>query len=536
MLLVFFISACGQEEVSTAYDAAGVATSGGTLVSASIGEPANLVPFLAGDSASSAIGGLIYNSLLKYDKNLNLVGDLAEKWDVAPDNLAITFTLKQGVVFADGTPLTSADVLATFNVLIDPNTRTPYAGDYQKVVEASAPTPHTFKVTYDAPFAPALASWAGLIVLPKHIIDQTEDFNETTLKETPLGSGPYALTQWRRGQDISVTARPEYFAGAAPIKVRRTRLIPDQDTQFLELKNKAIDTMGLTPVQYTRLTGKPNFTNHFAKYAYLGNGYTYLGFNLQREIFKDVRVRQALSYATPREQIVRGLLHGEGLPIASVFKPGTWAHNNNLKPWPYDVAKARKLLAEAGWEDRNDDGILDKDGQPFRFTLVTNQGNALRGQTAVVLQQEFAKIGVEMTIRVQEWSTFLENTIRPRNFDAYILGWSLSAEPDPYDIWHSSKTKPAEFNIVSFNNKRADELMEKARSTFNQAERKKYLDEFQEIIHAEQPYLFLYAPNSLVAMHKRIKGVEAAPAGLGHNTEEWYIPAQQRLYHNRLQQ
>ena len=405
--LVFFLTACGEHtDEAGRYDAVGVAETGGILMNASIGEPANLVPFLAADSASSAIAGLIYQSLLKYDKDLNLVGDVAERWVVSPDNKTITFTLKEELTFADGTPLTSADVLATFNVLTDPNTRTPYSGDYLMVETARAPDARTFVVIYPEPFAPALASWASLLILPKHIIDQTPDFNETSLKDTPLGSGPYQLEQWRRGQDITLTANPN--AAEPPfITTRRTRLIPDQDTQFLELKNRTIDTMSLTPIQFTRQTDGADFSDHFAKYHYLGNGYTYLGFNLNRPLFQDKRVRHALSFATPRDAIVTGLLHGQGVPIAGVFKPGTWAYNENLEPWPYDPNRARQLLYTAGWRDTDGDDVLEKDGQPFEFTVVTNQGNALRQQTAVVLQQEFAEIGVKMNIRVQEWSTRL---------------------------------------------------------------------------------------------------------------------------------
>ncbi len=293
--------------------------------------------------------------------------------------------------------------------------------------------------------------------------------------------------------------------------------------------------MGLKPLQFTRLTGTARFKKTFNKYKYLSNGYTYMGFNLNNNLFSDKQVRQALSYAVNRQEIVDGVLYGQGLPLACPFKPGTWAYNNTIAPYPYDIQKSKQLLKNAGWVDSDGNGILDKDGQEFEFTVVTNQGNDLRKMTAELMQQAFKEVGVKMNINVQEWSTFIENTINKRQFDAFILGWSLSPEPDPYDIFHSSKTGEKEFNIVGFNNEEADKMMDKARGTFDQVERKKYLDRFQEILHDEQPYLFLYAPYSLIAVHKRIQNIEEAPAGISHNFIDWYIP-QELQTRNVMQQ
>lgn len=532
LLMPLLLQACGESETANTqdYTAPGTPTSGDMYVSASLGDATSLVPVLAGEASASAIAGYLYNSLLKYDKNLSLVGDLAEKWVVSDDNLSITFTLRQGVNWHDGKPFTAQDVLATYQAVINPNTRTPYAGDYQRVVSAEVIDDHTFKVTYAEPFAPALSSWAGLHILPAHIITNEADFNETSLKTQPVGTGPYILEKWNRDKDVILVANPNYFEGAPLIQKVRIRVIPDQDTQFLELKAGHIDSMGLKPLQFTRLTEKPEFTDRYAKYKYLSNGYTYLGFNLKNPLFADKNVRQALSFATPREQIIQGVLHGQGEPITGVFKPGTWAYNATLTPYPYTPAKAKELLDKAGWVDSDGDGIRDKDGQPFAFTVITNQGNDQRIKTAEILQQAYADIGVKLTIQVQEWSTFVENTLHPRAFEAIILGWSLSVEPDPYDIWHSSKQGPREFNIIGFEHAAADRLMEQARVTFDQAQRKAYLDDFQAILHEEQPYLFLYAPYALVALHKRFKNVEPAPAGISYNFEDWYVPESQQKY------
>lgn len=490
-----------------------------------LGDATGLVPFLAGEASASELAGHIYNSLLTYDKDLNLVCEICVKYYILDNGKTILFTLKDGIRFSDGSPLTSADVLATYKAITNPATRTPYAGDYLLVTHASAPTPSTFRVSYAQPFVPALASWAGLTILPKKVLDETpDDINSTPLKTTPLGSGPYQLVRWRRGQDVLLQTNPHSWQHPQ-IGQYYYRIIPDDDTQFMELKAGNLDIAGLKPLAYNRLTEAPWFTASYRKLRYLSNGYTYMGFNLNHPLFADKSVRQALSYAIDRQGIINAVLFGQGLPMAGVFKPGTWAYNESLTPYPYNPQKARALLDAAGWRDTDGDGIRDKNGTPFRFTVVTNQGNDARLKTAQIMQAFFRDVGVDMAIRVQEWSTFVSRTINQRDFDAILLGWSLSAEPDPYDIWHSSKTKPEEFNIVGFANPRADQLMDKARYEFNQGKRKQYLDEFQSILHEEQPYLWLYAPYSLLAVHKRIVGISPTEAaGIGYNQPEWVIP------------
>jgi peptide/nickel transport system substrate-binding protein len=241
-------------------------------------------------------------------------------------------------------------------------------------------------------------------------------------------------------------------------------------------------------------------------------------------MFQDKRVRQALSYAVDREGMINAVFFGQAEPIAGVFKPGTWAYNPNLKPYPYDPARAIALLKEAGYT-RGADGLMrNARGEPLSFTVTTNQNNEQRLKAAQVLQKCLADIGVTMQIRAQEWSTFVTNTIRNRDFEAVMLGWALSAEPDPYDIWHSSKTAPAEFNMISYSNPEVDRLITQARKEFDQKKRQQELWRFQEILHDEQPYLFLYAPDTLMAVHRRIVGIRPAPAGIDYNFWQWYVP------------
>ncbi len=501
---------------------------GDTFIEGSIAEPSNLLPILATDASSADINGLVYNGLVRYDKNLVLEGELAESWDISPDKLTITFHLRKGVKWHDGAPFTSADVLFTYQLYVDPKTPTAYAEAYKQVLKAEAPDPYTFRVTYPKPYAPALGSW-GLNILPKHLLEG-KDITKSPLSRRPIGTGPYRFVEWVPGEKVVLEANEDYFEGRPYIKRVVYRIVPDQSTQFMELLSGGLDLMDLTPIQYTTQTDTPAFKRNFNKYRYLAFSYTYLGYNLERPLFQDKRVRQAISYAIDKKEIIDGVLLGLGQPATGPYKPDTWVYNPKVKRYSHDPEKARQLLRAAGWQDSDGDGVLDKEGRPFRFTIVTNQGNDLRVKSAEIIQRRLKEVGIEVKIRVVEWATFLKEFIHAGNFDACILGWRGGPEPDQYNIWHSSKTGPRQLNFIHYKNAEVDELLEKGRRTFDQAERKRIYDRFQEILAEEQPYTFLYVGEALPAVAKRFHGIEPAPAGILHNFIRWYVPKNQQKY------
>jgi peptide/nickel transport system substrate-binding protein len=501
---------------------------GDILVRGDIGDASNLIPLLASDAASHAIGGMVFNGLVKYDKNMNIAGDLAESWNISPDGLIITFKLRKGVQWHDGQPFTAADVLYTYQVTVDPKTPTAYAGDFLKVKKAEVIDDYTFRVTYGKPFAPALISWSSAI-LPRHLL-AGRDITKSPLTRHPVGTGPYKFKEWIAGQKIVLVSNENYFEGRPYLDGRVTRIIPDPATMFLELRAQNIGMMGLTPLQYTRQTDNVLSKDNFNKYRYLAFAYTYLGYNLKNPLFTDKRVRQAIAYAIKKDEIISGVLLGLGKPATGPYKPGSWAYHDKVKTYHYDQAKARDLLKQAGWTDGNGDGILDRDGKTFEFEILTNQGNETRQKCAEIIQRQLKEIGIIAKIRIVEWSAFVTNFINKRRFDAVILGWTIPLDPDAYDVWHSSKTAPEELNFISYSNPEADEMLEKGRSTFDQSERKKYYDRFQEILAEDQPYTFLYVPDELIIISSRIRGVEPAPIGIGHNFIKWYVPKDEQKY------
>lgn len=527
LLTLFILSGCSKSENFAAkdYGLAYPPENGGTLVDAMVGEPSGLIAMIAGESAASAIASNIFNSLLKYDKNLELEGELAESWAISENQKTITFKLKPNMKWADGKPLTSQDVLFTWKLVTDDKTRTPYGADFKLVIKAETPDDLTFQVTYQQPYAPALDTWAGLHILPKHLLEG-QDINTTTFARNPVGSHYYKLASWQNGERIILARNPNATQGQARIDQLVSRFIPDVASQFLELLADNIDSMALNPIQYARIfPARPDLTQKIALYKELGNNYTYLGFNLKHKPFDDVRVRQAINFAINKQEIIDGVLLGLGEPVASPYKPGTRWSNPSLKPYGYSQQKAKALLREAGFEDHDGDGILDRDGKPLAFEILTNQ-NKQREMSAVLIQRRLKEIGIDVKIRVLEWASFIGRFIKTSEFDMVVLGWSLSLDPDQYSIWHSSQQAPGQFNFIGYNNLEIDKLLEQGRLELNSDKRQAIYHRFSEILLEDSPIVYLFAGYGLPAIHKRVKGIDnpAPPAGIGHNAYEWYIP------------
>jgi len=496
---------------------------GDALIEGTIGEPSILIPMLASDSASHSVSGLIFNGLVKYDTDLSVIGDLAESWGISKDGLVITFLLRKGVKWADGVEFTADDVMFGYKTIVDEKTPSAYKEDFLQVKKAEVLDKYTFRVTYEKPFAPALTTWGSLIILPKHLLEG-KDITKTDFARNPIGLGPYKLSKWVPDQELILENYKDYFEGRPYIDRYIYRRIPDPATMFLMLRTGEIDMMGLTPLQYTKQTETDYFRKNFNKYRYPAFQYTHMAFNLKHPFFKDRLVRQAIAYAIDKSELVDVVLFGLGRPATGPYVTNTWPYNPEVKRYDYNPEKARQLLKEAGWEDTDKDGLLDKDGRPFKFTVFTNTGNKLRENTATIIQWRLAKIGIKMEIRKLEWSTFINQFIDKKRFEAVILGWSIGLDPDQYDIWHSSKTREKELNFISYSNPEVDELLEKGRRSFAINERKKAYFRIQEILAEEVPYIFLYVPDATVVVSARVRGIKPSPIGISYNLPKWYVP------------
>ena len=501
---------------------------GGRIIMSSLGDFVNMNPYLATDAASHLIISQILVSPLEYDKNLQIVPYAAKSYEVLDGGKRIRITLRKDITWEDGVPLTAKDVEFTFRFVTDPKTPTPYADDFLAVKEFRLIDDYTFEATYEHAYARALISWMSDI-LPKHVLEE-QDPATAAFNRKPIGAGPYRLKEWVAGTRLILEASDTHFRGRPYVSEAVFRVIPDLSTMFLELKAGKLDSMSLTPQQFLYQTKGQKWDAEYNKYRYLSSGYAYLGYNMLRPMFQDVRVRKALTHAIDREGIVKGVLLGLGEVAIGPYKPDTWVYNTQIKPYGYAPDMAKKMLAEAGWTDTDGDGTLDKDGKPFEFTILTNQGNDQRIKTATIIQSQLKAIGIQIKIRTVEWAAFLKEFVHKGRFDAIISGWNIIQDPDISMVWSSEQAKDGGLNHTRYKNPELDMLLKQGQQSFDQAYRKQVYDKVQQILHDDQPFTFLYVPYSLPIVQARFKGIEPAAAGIMHNFERWWVPVGERKY------
>ncbi|MFM8715697.1 MAG: ABC transporter substrate-binding protein, partial [Spartobacteria bacterium] len=319
------------------------------------------------------------------------------------------FHLREGVRWQDRAPFTSHDVKFTYNALMDDRVASPRKSDYELVLSLDTPDEHTVRVVYRRPFSPALESWM-MSILPAHLLeDVAPDQWPLTFNRAPVGTGPFKFAEWKTNQFIRVERNDDYFRGRPHLDGIVFRVLPDPLTLRLAFETRQIDFWGVDPWA----VGGFRKDDRFTLFSSPGNSYNYVGWNLRQPMFQDLRVRRALAHAVNIDQMIRYVLYGYGEQSTGIFTPEMWFFNSKVKPFAYDPDKARQLLAEAGWKP-GADSILEKDGQRFTFTLITNNGNAVRSDVATLVQENLRAVGIEVNVEMYEWAVFLKRFIDRR--------------------------------------------------------------------------------------------------------------------------
>jgi ABC-type transport system substrate-binding protein len=437
-------------------------------------------------------------------------------------NPIVVFHLRPNVKFHDGHVLDANDVKFTYEAIMNPKNLSPRIADYEPVKRVEVVDPLTVRVVYKRLYSPALGTW-GMGILPEHLLNDKaleeealrlgKDPDKFSVRQSgfnrqPLGCGPFVFRQWKSDQYITLDRFDDYWEGPPNYKRYVYRIIPDLLTQEMEFYAGTLDSYGVQPHQVERLKNDPTYQS-FSGPAF---GYTYIGYNMRRELFKDHRVRKALGMAIDVNKIIKYVLYGQGERITGPFVKQTDYYNHPIKPIPYDPQGALKLLEEAGWK-RNKEGWLEKNGKKLQFTLITNSGNDLRKAVLAIAQDAWRQIGIDVRTDLLEWSVFIQERIDKADFDAVILGWQMGIEPDLYQIWHSSQTNPHQLNFVAFKNTEADDLIIKIRREYDHAMQVKYSHRLHEIIAREQPYTFLYVSKWTAILDKRIVIMETDAQG-----------------------
>jgi len=473
--------------------------------------PSRLNPLLAVDAGSSEIAGFIFNGLVKYDKEgKNIIGDLASSYEYK-DDVTLVFHLRHNVTWHDGEAFSSDDVVFTFDLIHSPKVVTPYTSTFRMVKSVKALDKYTIEVVYKKPYFKALETWM-MSVVPKHILEHEENIMGSSFNKAPIGTGPYRLTKLEFSKNIELTAYKDYFEHKPLIEKISFHVIADPTTRFLMLKSKQIDIGSLEPMQLERQVKKKFFDN-YKKIEQISHSYTYLGFNLRVKKFQDARVREALSLGINRQELVDILFLGHGQICKGPFLPGGPSFNKKVQTPVPDAKRAIALLKEAGYDKNN----------PFEFEIATSNSSEVRPYAAQILQHQLAKIGVKVHLRVMEWQAFLNMVVFPRKFETVLLGWSLSLTPDPYLVWHSDNDKPGAFNFIGYKNEKVDKLIKEAEGLVDRQKLSVVQQEIFKDIVDDNAYLFLFIPNSISVIDKRISPIEPTINGFWHNQIEWKI-------------
>jgi ABC-type transport system substrate-binding protein len=428
-------------------------------------------------------------------------------------NPIIEFNLRKNVAFHDGHLFDAQDVKFTYDAIMNPKNLSPRVADYEPVKEVQVVDPLNVRIVYKRLYSPAIGTWA-MGILPEHLLNaealrkealrlgkdpETFSMRQSAFNRHPVGCGPFVFREWKSDQFIILDRFDRYWEGPPNYKKYALRIIPDLLTQEMEFYAGTLDSYAVQPHQVKRLKDDPRFQS----FSGLSFGYTYIGYNMRRQPFNDLRVRRALSMAIDVNKIIKFVLYNQAERITGPFVEQTDYYNHNVKPVPYDPQGALKLLAEAGWKP-NAEGWLERDGKRLQFTLITNSGNDIRKAILAIAQDAWKQIGIDVRTDLLEWSVFIQQRVNKLDFDALVLGWSMGIEPDLYQIWYSSQTGPNQLNFVGFKNKEADDLIIKIRQEYNHAKQVQYCHQLHEIIAYEQPYTFLYVGKWTAILDKRI--------------------------------
>jgi peptide/nickel transport system substrate-binding protein len=526
--LAVVVSGCSGPDEQGPASGAGPLVSGGTAVLALGAEPDVLNPLINTSAQAGQVLALLLDGLVEMEEDFLYHPRIAEELVFSPDSLSITVRLRDWN-WSDGSPLTSADVVRSFELFVDPLVASPRAGGrISNVAAVTALDERTVRYDFHRRRADQVATLGYALLSAASVagLDPAE-VRSWPLNQAPDANGLFALESWERGRHM-VLRRNEAYPGPKPALDRvMVRFIPDETARLVALETGEVDVVdNVPPHQAARLSGLDGIEVAASSGRLMGMIY----WNHELEMFSDRRVRKALSLAVDRKAFVDGLLSGYGSPAAGPLPPVLWAHDPSVKPDPLDLDRAAGLLDEAGWIDRDGDGVCDRDGSPLSFTILTRKGDPVRENGAVVLRENFAAVGVEVRTRILEFSTVIDH-VRHGDFEAYLGVFSARLAVDPSGLLASDSFD--RWNYGHYADARADSLMDLALSLTDREASRPVWTEFQRHCAEDQPMTFIYYPHDVVAHSSRLRGVRPHVLSPYQSIGEWWIPQDKRRYGDR---
>lgn len=488
-----------------------------------------LTPLVSSDAYASEVQAYVTEPLIARDsETLEWKGLLAEDWTVSPDGLTIRFKLRRDVSFSDGVPFSARDVAFSFEFMMNEGIAAPRSrAYYSKIARVTAIDDHTVEFVFSEPYFNALSLAGSIEILAEHFyrryLDTPRLFNES--RGLLLGTGPYRLPNpetWTPDQGrVELERNPRYWGPVGGAFDRIVwRVIENDSARLTTFRNQDIDVYSARPREYQDLLNDTALMARSQNFEYMSPtaGYSYIAWNQARggkpTRFADPRVRLAMTHLTDVGRLIDEVFLGFAEPAVSPFSPRSPQHDPALTPLPFDLERARALLLEAGFADRNGDGVLeDENGAPFEFELTFFQGNEDTRRMVLFLRDLYARAGVVMKPRPTEWSVMVENLQR-KDFDAITLAWTSGVEVDIFQMFHSSQTLDGGDNFINHRNPELDRLIDAARAEVDEDRRMRLWREAEAVMVADQPYTFLLRRQSLVFIDGRIANVHNTALGL----------------------
>lgn len=508
---------------------------GGTFYRNLGAEPPTLNPLRSSDVYATMVQDHVFDSLLTRNlETFEFESALAEKWEVTKDGKSITFTLREGAHFHDGSPVTVDDVKFSFDVRFDPKLAdATYISYYENIEKAEILSPRQVKFHIKKKYFNNLAILGGMEILPKtHYGDAKKKMNKKI-----IGSGPYIFEKYDQGKAILLKRNPSWWGHALPsnkgiVKFDRIhfKIITDKNAQLETFKKGGLDYLDLEPDQFEKKTDGDIWGQKVFKKAVEHSGpkkTSFIGLNLKRPMFADKDVRRALSELFNREMMIKKFFYGKYTPASGPWYPQNPYADPKAKPLKYDPVNARKLLAKAGWADKNKDGILEKtvDGKSMDFKFEVMTATNVWEKYLTVYKEELKKAGINLQIKVVEWNAF-QKILDDRSFDAVAMAWGGVIETDPKQIWHSESARKGGSNFISYSNPNVDKLIDQAREELDAAKRKSMLAKVYSAVAGDYPYLFLWSPKDEFYGHSARVGMAQPTYKYGVGQGAWWIQQQ----------
>ncbi len=526
------------EFASEPYDMEGYRL-GGEFTEVFPAQLSKLTPVLAEDTYARRVNDQICESLGDLDPvTLEMKGLLAEAWQYDPEGYWLRVKIRDNVNFSDGVEVTAEDVRWTFHDYINnPELETEALRSILTSIEkVEVISEKVVEFTFRQPDAYNLQAALGFYILPKHFYTQLTPSQINQSTALSMGSGPFKLNnldvdnQWAPGKDVILVRNEQYWGPKPAMKSMRFKVIIEDIARLTEFRNGNVSMIPPSSPQFSKVSREEGWDDfaYSLNWANMRSGYGFIGWqcgprNGKLTPFHDKRVRQAMTLIIDRQLIIDDIFNGIGSVAVGPNNPPSPAANPDIEPWPYDIERAKMLLAEAGWVDTDGDGILENErGDEFTFEFTRVAGSQTTERIEKYIVDQCAAVGIRCEPRIVDWSLY-DQILKNRDFDAIMMGWAASSpESDPKQIWHTDSIQNQGHNFIQWDAGQ-DRYIDKIKLTLDFDERMKVFHEFHSLIHEEQPYTFLRVGPWLRFINKDFKNVHTYPKGL-EQREYYYAP------------